>query len=328
MLASTNTAATVVADCNDVENAAAAVCSDEENGDCSPSADCKPLCQSSRAKGYILLLVSASLNFEAVSRLTTKQEYFENKWVREMDWCIVLDNISSFYDFVLLKHGDFDTKIRYAMAASGMTIIISGFVLLCYFDQFTRLKKTVWPKVRIRTGTSFFVISCQPQLNYLFPQQMFGPNKTVELCILIFLVILWMVTIWLNTSIRGIAGEGNEQYNLYFTSWLCLWTSFWTMERWFVSSGKSSFETFVSSWPNRCKLWIITLILSFSNFVFVLDAVSRSTCLTCSFPRFLADHVFTSRGEIGMWARSPLTMYMRCLPMFQRLNGTFYLKRQ
>ena len=164
MLASTSTAATVIAGCDDVENAAAVtVGDDEENGDC-----CEPLlCQSSRVKGYILLLVSAGLNFEAVVRLNKKQEYFENKPVNEMEWCIVLDNISSFYDFVLMKRGDFDTKIRYAMAASAMTIIISGFVILCYFDQFTRLKKILWPKVRFRlTLDILFNISRQTKLNY------------------------------------------------------------------------------------------------------------------------------------------------------------------
>ncbi len=170
------------------------------------------------------------------------------------------------------------------MAASGMTIIISGFVILCYFDLFTGLGKTLWPKVRFRLTLLSFLPYFSlfiSELNYLFLQQMFGPNKKVELCILIFLVILWLVTIWFNTAIRGIAGEGSEQYNLYFTSWLCLWTTFWTLERWFVSSGMSSFEKFVSSWPNRCKLWIITFILSFSDFLFVLDVVS--TCLTCIF---------------------------------------------
>ena len=157
MLASTSTSATVVAGCDDVENAAAvAVGDDEKNGDCAPSEDCEPLCQSSRVKGYILLLVSASFNFEAVARLTSKQEYFENKLVNEMDWCFVLDNISSFYDFVLMKRGDLDTKIRYAMAASGITIIISGFVIICYFDLLTSLRRTLWPKVRFRIGTSFF----------------------------------------------------------------------------------------------------------------------------------------------------------------------------
>ena len=49
---------------------------------------------------------------------------------------------------------------------------------------------------------------------------------------------------------------------------------FWTLERWFVASGMSSFQKFISSWPNRCKLWIVTFIVSFADFLFVLDAVS------------------------------------------------------
>ena len=120
---------------------------------------------------------------------------------------------------------------------------------------------------------SLFVLATT-KLHFVPARQMFGPNKRVELCILIFLVIFWLVTIWFNTTIRGIAGEGNEQYNLYFTSWLCLWTTFWTLERWFVASGMSSFQKFISSWPNRCKLWLITFIVSFADFLFVLDAVS------------------------------------------------------
>ena len=127
--------------------------------------------------------------------------------------------------------------------------------------------------------------------SFLILLQMFGPNKKVELCILSFLVILWLVTIWFNTTIKGIAGEGKEQYNLYFSSWLCLWITFWTLERWFVSSGKSSFQQFVSSWPHRCPLWIVSFILSFSNFLFVLDAVSTWLLLMFGpLPTFLAHH--------------------------------------
>ena len=120
---------------------------------------------------------------------------------------------------------------------------------------------------------------------------MFGPNKRVELCILIFLVIFWLVTIWFNTTIRGIAGEGNEQYNLYFTSWLCLWTTFWTLERWFVASGMSSFQKFISSWPNRCKLWLITFIVSFADFLFVLDAVSVWLAVSFFLTRLFLTHL-------------------------------------
>ena len=140
---------------------------------------------------------------------------------------------------------------------------------------------------------------------------MFGPNKKVELCILSFLVIIWLVTIWFNTTIRGIAGEGSEQYNLYFTSWLCLWITFWTLERWFVSSGKSSFQKFVNSWPNRCRLWIVTFILGFSDFLFVLDAVSIKVSVSRSCVWLIEFYIsgsphFISRGVTGMRALRPI----------------------
>ena len=149
MLASTNT---VVDGVGDVEEAAADDNAAEENGDNTSNDDSKnneppkPLCQSSRTKGYILLLVSASLNFEAVWRLYRKQDYFLHTDLEEINWCIVLDNLSSFYDFVLLRRLESDDDIRYAMAAACITIIISSFAILCHFDC-TRLGKTLWPKV-------------------------------------------------------------------------------------------------------------------------------------------------------------------------------------
>ena len=150
MLASVNTAATVVA--ADVEEAAAAAADGaEENGntpnDENESPEPEHLCRSSRVKGYLLLLVSASLNFEAVLRLHRKQDYFEHTDIKDLDWCFVLDNPGSFLDFVVLRRLQSTPKIRYAMAASCMTIIISGFILLCYIDLFTILRKTLWPKV-------------------------------------------------------------------------------------------------------------------------------------------------------------------------------------
>ena len=89
MLASINTSATVVAD---VEEASAAVDGAEENGN-TPTDENEasepvpePLCRSSRVKGYLLLLVSASLNFEAVLRLHRRQGYFVNTDVKDMNW--------------------------------------------------------------------------------------------------------------------------------------------------------------------------------------------------------------------------------------------------
>mmetsp|Transcript_29332 Transcript_29332/g.59683 ORF Transcript_29332/g.59683 Transcript_29332/m.59683 type:complete len:402 (+) Transcript_29332:575-1780(+) len=104
-----------------------------------------------------------------------------------------------------------------------------------------------------------------------FSPQLFGPNSKVELFISGFLTIMWMLTTWFNTSIRGVAGDGKDQFNLYFSTWICCWTSFWTLENWCVASGRASFERFVRSWPNRGPAWIILFILSLSDFFFVLD---------------------------------------------------------
>ena len=154
MLASINTAATVVAD---VEDASAAVDGAEENGN-TPTDEIEasesvpePLCRSSRVKGYLLLLVSASLNFEAVLRLHRRQGYFVNTDVKDMNWCIILGNPSSFLEFLVMYRLNSDSEIRYAMAASCITIIISSFILLCHIDLVTGLRKTLWPKVRYQT---------------------------------------------------------------------------------------------------------------------------------------------------------------------------------
>ena len=124
--------------------------------------------------------------------------------------------------------------------------IITGIILLCHFDFCTPMRKTVWPKA-------------------------FGAHGKIELWILLFFTFFWCISVWFNTTIRGPGGEGKEQYNLYFSSWLCLWASMWTLERWCTCTGRASFERFVKSWPNRCPMWIITFIWSFADFLFVLD---------------------------------------------------------
>ena len=251
-MTSVNTTDTVVAD--DVQEAAADENIEANNNDSKDKDDepPKPLIQSSRLKGYILLLVSASLNLGALVNIHRKQEEIQGTIRAELadvlNWCVVLDDLSSVLNFIVFRSNPEDQALmRYAIAAACITVIISGFVILCYFDLCTILRRKLWPK-------------------------MFGPNKKVELCILSFLVLLWVVTVWFNTNIRGIAGEGDDQYNIYFTSWLCLWTTFWTLERWFVASGKSSFEKFIRSWPNRCPLWFLCFIFAFADFLFVLDA--------------------------------------------------------
>lgn len=154
MTTTINTAATAA--CADVEEAAAvssmaangannSVDSNSNKNNDQPS----PLLQSSRLKGYILLLVTASLNFSAAYKLLKKQKKLqeEQENLAKINWCIVLDNLGSFLDFSVLRHVETDASIRYAMAAPLMTVIISCFIILCYFDLCTSLRRTLWPKV-------------------------------------------------------------------------------------------------------------------------------------------------------------------------------------
>eukprot|EP00986_Skeletonema_menzelii_P017581 scaffold20570_cov148-Skeletonema_menzelii.AAC.2 len=217
MLASINTTATVAAD---VEEAAAAV-DGAENGN-TPNVENEPpepvpeLCRSSRVKGYLLLLVSASLNFEVVLRLHRKQDYFVNTDIKELNWCRVLDNpAGSFLDFVVLRRLSSKDKVRYAMAASCMTIIISGSAFLCSIDLFTILRKTLWPKFITYTVYRFV---CR---NY------------VEGILLHLIALLWIVLIFFVTMPGHSASLIG---NLYFTSWATcfsiLATLIWWLRDW------------------------------------------------------------------------------------------------
>lgn len=194
----------------------------------------QPLYHSTRLKGYIVLFVSALYNFMAAA---------DAGYVGiSSNLCLEMDHLGSFADNIYTN----ESKLRYAESVSLITIIITGLIILCHFDLCTPLRKNVWPKV-------------------------FGKGTLIELWILIFLSIFWCVTTWFNTSIRGPAGEGKEQYNLYFSSWICLWSSIWTLERWCTATNRASFGAFIRSWPNRCPMWIVTFLLSLMDFMFVLD---------------------------------------------------------
>ncbi|KAL7488597.1 hypothetical protein ACHAW6_014186 [Cyclotella cf. meneghiniana] len=195
-----------------------------------------PLYRSPRLKGYITML-SASI-YNAIS---ADDQAFSVEG-EAVDWCLAQ------YD--LGKLGDDPRQnlsgLRYAKAAAIISSLVTAAIILIHFVSITGLGIELWSK-------------------------MFGKNGNVELYIASFLTILWIITTWFNTTIRGPAGNGKEQYNLYFSTWICCFTSFWILESWSTSSGRASFERFVRSWPNRCPMWIVTFILAFTDFCFVID---------------------------------------------------------
>mmetsp|Transcript_40585 Transcript_40585/g.59625 ORF Transcript_40585/g.59625 Transcript_40585/m.59625 type:complete len:207 (-) Transcript_40585:33-653(-) len=99
-----------------------------------------------------------------------------------------------------------DSQRNYAMASSVISAVICFLVTIMHFDRFTRFSKG-WKKF-------------------------FKANSLGELCLIIFLCIWWTVATWINTTIDGAAGEGKNQWNLYFSTWLCLGSSVWIAEQW------------------------------------------------------------------------------------------------
>jgi hypothetical protein len=122
----------------------------------------------------------------------------------------------------------------------------------------------------------FSSVICIAHLDGLTPlkaywRDIFGPASRKEAIVISLLLLWWIVAIWINTGVMGIAGNGKGQYNLYFSYWLVLFVSLWTMERWFVSCGFLSLDQFLASWPNRAPGWIAIFFLSFAALLSILD---------------------------------------------------------
>mmetsp|Transcript_1221 Transcript_1221/g.1744 ORF Transcript_1221/g.1744 Transcript_1221/m.1744 type:complete len:443 (-) Transcript_1221:24-1352(-) len=133
----------------------------------------------------------------------------------------------------------------FALANAGIVGGFAAFALIAHFDRFSCLKG-IWMKL-------------------------FKPNACFEKAFLALLIIWCAAATWINTSVRGLAGPGKGQFDIYFTTWISFIASIWTLERWYVLAGHSSFVTFFSSWPHRGFAWIGFFGASLGNFFFVLD---------------------------------------------------------
>lgn len=133
---------------------------------------------------------------------------------------------------------------QYAMSVGIVSIIVSTVVLAMHLDP-SPLKR-IW-------------------------QQIFKTPSKIELLIILFLVLWWSVAVGVETTVAGIAGDGKQQYSLYFSAWACCLTSYGMLERWWVDYGWSSFKAFISSWPYRAPAWICILFVSALTLIWYLD---------------------------------------------------------
>lgn len=136
---------------------------------------------------------------------------------------------------------------RYAVAVSIVSLIISSVTVVGHLDRFL--------------------------LQKFWQETVFNVGSRVELVLLLFLVIWWSVGTGLQSSVTGIAGDSKGQYSFYFSSWACLFSSFFALDAWIQESADDNggVKAFVRSWPNRAPAWICIAVLSLSTLVWYID---------------------------------------------------------
>lgn len=172
-------------------------------------------------------------------------------------------NLNSSIDSKEVDYPPTKSERRYAISVATISVIITAAVVLMHLDRLTPLAK-LW-------------------INF------FGPQKKVELYLLVFLVIWWGLATWFNTSAGGIACEGSDQLNIFFSTWICLIICFWTVERYRKASGQTSTEDFLNQMPGCTSAWVAavlanTLVLTFSmrlkKYVLSIDATTVNQTIT------------------------------------------------
>ena len=98
-----------------------------------------PLYQSPRLKGYIALLSSAVYNYISAKDQTLSLED------QPVDWCLAQYDLG-----VLLEDPRPDmSRVRYAMAAAVITIMITCVVIFIHLISITGLGNKLWSKVSL-----------------------------------------------------------------------------------------------------------------------------------------------------------------------------------
>lgn len=106
-------------------------------------------------------------------------------------------------------------------------------------------------------------------------KNLFQNGSEMECFLIVLSTLWWIVGTWIITSIHGVAGDGRGQFNLYFSTWLCLFTNMNLIEMWLVDAGYSSIYQAVKSWPHRAPGWILIFVATLACMLSILDIYLR-----------------------------------------------------
>jgi hypothetical protein len=140
---------------------------------------------------------------------------------------------------------------------------------------------------------SWFTYKCDCFVNQ-WSLTMFAPKSNIELIIALFLLVWWFIATCVQTGVRGIAGDGKEQYNIYYSTWFCTAGAWHCAQSKWHEFGFPTFKKFLEMWPNRAPGWIGIFVVDFFLVFWYVDLFVN----TSKQPDRVADTLKPFWGEI------------------------------
>jgi hypothetical protein len=165
-------------------------------------------------------------------------------------------------------------QVRYGLTVAMVSTIITGVAVLFHM-------------------LSWFTYRCDCRVNQL-SLKLFAPRSKIELVMSLFLLLWWFIATCVQTGVRGIAGDGKEQYNIYYSTWFCALGALHCAQSKWSEFGFPTFNKFLEMWPNRAPGWIGIFVVDFFLVFWYVDLFVN----TYRHPERVADSLKPFWGEI------------------------------
>jgi hypothetical protein len=160
-------------------------------------------------------------------------------------------------------------QIAYGITVALISSIVSGLCVFCHLDNFSCLAK-IWK------------------------EKLFAPKSKFEVMLDLFLLLWWFIATCVQTGVRGIAGDGKEQFNIYYSTWFCAFSALSMLESKMAEYDWPTIKKFVKSWPNRAPGWIAIFVSDFFLLFWYVDLYIN----TAQNPDRVTDSLVPFWGEI------------------------------
>ncbi|KAG7362793.1 hypothetical protein IV203_026153 [Nitzschia inconspicua] len=189
-------------------------------------------------------------------------------------------------------------QVGYGLTVAMISIIITGVAVVFHF-------------------MSWFTYRCDCIANK-WAMTIFAPKAKIELFVAIFLLIWWFIATIIQTTVRGIAGDGKQQYNIYYSTWFCTVAALLNLESKLTEYGFPTIKKFVQGWPNRAPGWIAILVSTFFTVFWYTDLYVN----TAQNPEKVASSLKPFWGDIPK-SQYELLLFVACVTLAPSSIFTF-----